>query len=238
MPIPRGHICQSWKWDTVSKSPDACVSQCGQAVYFHISPLLESEGTAAVRGNEVTGFTHGEHYWEIEFLEPPYGTSVMVGVGTQNALLHAADRQFINLIGMDAEGWGLSYKGILWHNGKSKKYTEPFYEINTVIGVLLDCSAGTLTFYRNGENLGLAFSDLNHVSGALYPMVSSTTPETELQLVIRSSRLASLQELCIHTITHCLSPGHIHELPLPTALCRQICNYNTDILHTCCDAHT
>lgn len=152
----------------------------------------------------VTGFTHGEHYWEIEFLEPPYGTSVMVGVGTQNALLHAGDRQFINLIGenssqgtrvcvcartllgtvgkfilrsnvcclslgMDAEGWGLSYKGILWHNGKSKKYTEPFYEINTVIGVLLDCSAGTLTFYRNGENLGLAFSDLNHVRSYVQP---------------------------------------------------------------------
>lgn len=65
--------------------------------------------------------------------------------------------------GMNAESWGLSYKGVLCHNGKSKKYTEPFYEINTVIGVLLDCNAGTIIFYRNGENLSLAFSDLNQV---------------------------------------------------------------------------
>lgn len=71
--------------------------------------------------------------------------------------------------GMDAEGWGLSHKGVLWHNGKSKKYTEPFYEINTVIGVLLNCSTGTLTFYHNGENLGLAFSDLNQVKLCAVP---------------------------------------------------------------------
>lgn len=104
----------------------------------------------------------------------------MVGVGIQNAPLHA-HHQFINLIGgnsnkeacrvcvcvcsvyfvensedlhikihcvclgMDAEGWGLSYKGILRHNGKSKKYIEPFYEI------------------RNGEKLCLAFSDCNQI---------------------------------------------------------------------------
>ncbi|TRY82417.1 hypothetical protein DNTS_002494 [Danionella cerebrum] len=43
-------------------------------------------------------FTHGEHYWEIEFLEPPFGSSVMVGVGTQNALLHTGNQTFINLI--------------------------------------------------------------------------------------------------------------------------------------------
>ncbi|KAG9260980.1 SPRY domain-containing SOCS box protein 3 [Astyanax mexicanus] len=216
----REHTWESWEWDTEGKSPDACLSSCHQSVYFHISPLLESQGTAGVRGTR--GFTHGEHYWEIEFLEPLYGSSVMVGVGTLNARLHA-EGQFINLIGMDTESWGLSYKGFLWHNGRSRKYTEPFYDRNTVIGVLLDRTAGTLTFYKNGKNLGLAFSDLDRVASALYPMVSSTAPETELQLGLRTSRLSSLQEHCIHTITHCLGKlGHTHSLPLPRALCCQI----------------
>lgn len=216
----REHTWESWEWDTEGKSPDACLSSCHQSVYFHISPLLESQGTAGVRGTR--GFTHGEHYWEIEFLEPPYGNSVMVGVGTLNAHLHAGG-QFINLIGMDSESWGLSYKGFLWHNGRSRKYTEPFYDRNTVIGVLLDRTTGTLTFYRNGENLGLAFSDLDQVGAALYPMASSTAPETELQLGLRTSRLSSLQEHCIHTITHCLGRfGHTHLLPLPHTLCCQI----------------
>lgn len=67
------------------------------------------------------------------------------------------------LKGMDSESWGLSYKGYIWHNGKSRKYTEPFYDTNTVIGILLDLSAGTLSFYRNGVNLGDAFTGLGQV---------------------------------------------------------------------------
>ncbi|XP_056317831.1 SPRY domain-containing SOCS box protein 3 isoform X1 [Danio aesculapii] len=217
----RGHCQESWEWDPDSKSPDAHVSVCRQAVYFHISPLLDSQGTAGVRGTK--GFTHGEHYWEIEFLEPPYGSSVMVGVGTQNALLHTGDQTFVNLIGMDSESWGLSYKGYIWHNGRSRKYTEAFYERNTVIGVLLDLRAGTLTFSRNGVNLGVAFTGLKKVGKALYPLVSSTAPETELQLGLRSQKISSLQEHCIHTITQSLSQGRrAKELPLPTSLLCQI----------------
>ncbi|KTF81312.1 hypothetical protein cypCar_00021065, partial [Cyprinus carpio] len=164
----RGHTWESWDWDPDSKSPDAHLSLCRQAVYFHVSPVLDSQGTAGVRGTK--GFTRGEHYWEIEFLEPPYGCSVMVGVGTQNALLHKGDQKFVNLIGIDSESWGLSYKGFIWHNGRSQKYTEPFYERNTVIGVLLDLNTGTLTFFRNGVNLGVAFTGLEQASKALYPL--------------------------------------------------------------------
>ncbi|XP_052009185.1 SPRY domain-containing SOCS box protein 3 isoform X2 [Xyrauchen texanus] len=216
----RGHSWENWEWDPDTKSPDAQMSPCRQAVYFHTGPLLDSQGTAGVRGTK--GFTQGEHYWEIEFLEPPYGNSVMVGVGTQNALLHTGER-FIDLIGMDSQSWGLSYKGFIWHNGRSEKYTEPFYERNTVIGVLLDLSAGTLTFYRNGVNLGVAFTSLEQVNKALFPLVSSTAPETELQLGLRTQRMSSLQEQCIHTITQCLLPyRHAHELPLPKSLLCQI----------------
>ena len=52
---------------------------------------------AAVRGSR--GFEDGMHYWDIVFLEPPAGTSVMVGVGTSRALLTANYRQYVNLIG-------------------------------------------------------------------------------------------------------------------------------------------
>ncbi|XP_016386204.1 SPRY domain-containing SOCS box protein 3-like isoform X2 [Sinocyclocheilus rhinocerous] len=173
----RGHTWENWEWDPDSKSPDAHLSLCRQAVYFHISPLLDSQGTAGVRGTN----------------------------------------------GIDSESWGLSYKGFVWHNGRSRKYTEPFYERNTVIGVLLDLSAGTLTFFRNGVNLGVAFTGLEQVSKALYPLVSSTAPETELQLGVRSQRISSLQEQCIHIITRSLSHyRHAHELPLPTPLLCQI----------------
>ena len=42
---------------------------------------------------------YGEHNWEIIFLEPPVGTSVMVGVGTQRSQLHMENYNFVNLVG-------------------------------------------------------------------------------------------------------------------------------------------
>lgn len=45
------------------------------------------------------GFVDGEHYWEIRFLEPPHGTSVMIGIATKDALLHTDNSQFVNIIG-------------------------------------------------------------------------------------------------------------------------------------------
>lgn len=50
-----------------------------------------------VRGTK--GFTEGEHYWEVVFLEPPCGTSVMIGVGTENVALHRSNFEYIDLIG-------------------------------------------------------------------------------------------------------------------------------------------
>ncbi|KAJ8344201.1 hypothetical protein SKAU_G00315300 [Synaphobranchus kaupii] len=215
------HSWEHWEWDASSKSPAAQLSPCRQAVYFHTNVLLESEGTAGVRGTK--GFTHGEHYWEIEFSEPPYGTSVMVGLGTKKALLHTGGYQFINLLGMDEESWGLSYKGFLWHGGQSRKYTDPFYDKMTVIGVLLDLQAGTVGFYRNGVSLGLAFSGLHKVGVPLFPLVSSTAPETEVQLGIRTCRLVSLQGQCLHTIAQSLAPhAPLDSLLLPTSLHDQL----------------
>ena len=50
-----------------------------------------------VRGTK--GFTSGIHVWDVHFLEPPNGTSVMVGVGTERALLHKGNYSYVDLIG-------------------------------------------------------------------------------------------------------------------------------------------
>lgn len=54
-----------------------------------------SSGTAGVRGCRV--LNNGRHYWEVRLSHRIFGTSMMVGIGTANARLHA-DR-FINLLG-------------------------------------------------------------------------------------------------------------------------------------------
>lgn len=219
--ITSGFVEENWVWDVHAKSPAVQLSPCRRAVYFHIDPIVQSEGTAGVRGTK--GFIHGEHYWEVKFLEPPYGTSVMVGAGTKQALLHLGNYQFRNMLGMDLESWGLSYKGTVWHGGQSRQYTEPFYETSTIIGVDLNLYDGTMVFYKNGLNLGVAFTGLNKVGVPLYPIVSSTAAETELHLEMRSCRFLSLQEQCLYTVLqHLVDKVHIDTLPLPEIIRRQL----------------
>ncbi|XP_035694993.1 SPRY domain-containing SOCS box protein 3-like [Branchiostoma floridae] len=207
---------ENWRWDVNNKSPEVQLSSCQLAAYFHVDPVDSSIGTAGVRGTK--GFTTGEHYWEVIFLEPPHGTSVMVGVGTKKALLHLGNYQYINLLGRDEESWGLSYKGTTWHNGKYQQYTEPFYDQTTVIGVHLNLYNGTLTYYRNGKSLGVAFRSINR-GEELYPIICSTAAETEMELGMRSCRFNSLQEKCCFTIMQAMKGKQaVDKLPLPTVI--------------------
>lgn len=120
---------------------------------------------------------------------------------------------------MDSHSWGLSYKGHICHNGQSRKYCDPFYDRGTIIGIHLDLYRGTLTFFKNGECLGVAFEGLNQVTGDLYPMSSSTSPETEVELGIQTCHYLSLQEKCCLTvIRHLQSKDSIDTLPLPSCI--------------------
>lgn len=209
----------NWCWDRDNKSCDVQLSTNQLAAYFHIDPVDESQGTAGVRGTE--GFSEGEFYWEVIFTEPMFGTSVMVGIGTNMALLHLDNYQYVNMLGLDDHSWGLSYKGTIWEKGKYKKYCEPFYDKDTKIGILLNLYQGTLTFFKNGINLGVAFNDLHKVGLALYPMSSSTTAETEVELGIRTSRKYRLQDKCLSTILRSVITTNnetIDSLPLPTRI--------------------
>lgn len=212
---------ENWVWDGSSKPPEVELSSNYEAAYFYIDPVNESTGTVAVRGTK--GFAEGEHYWEIIFLEPPVGTSVMVGVGTRKALLKSKRYQYINLIGQDKESWGLSYKGQIWHNGVSKQYCEPFFDSATVIGVLLNLYRGSLTFYKNGVSLGEAFTGLHAGNESLYPLISSTATETELELGVRTCRYLTLQEKCFSQIRNSLrSVDYVDNLPLPNIMKNQL----------------
>lgn len=119
----------------------------------------------------------------------------MFGIGTKKARLHVSN--FINLIGEDENSWGLSHKGLLWHKGQFAHYTKPFRENQaTTVGVLFDGIEGTLTFYKDGECLGVAFEGLQQIREPLYPMVSSTAAKTEMALVYMKRDFVNLQDRC------------------------------------------
>ncbi|RUS88537.1 hypothetical protein EGW08_003713 [Elysia chlorotica] len=214
-------IKDSWVWDDQCNPSEVDLSSDLTEAYFYVDPDIQSTGAVGVRGSK--GFCKGEHYWEVIFLEPPCGTSMMIGVGTADAALQSETCKQVNLLGRDTESWGLSYKGSTWHAGVSRKYCEPFYAKDTVIGVHLDLNQGHLTFYKDGVCLGPAFTGLKATTHRrLYPIVCSTARESELGLgdrFFRPGQPTRLQGDCLEKIRNSLaSVESVEALPLPRVM--------------------
>lgn len=141
------------------------------------------------------GWLTGRYFWEVKLSQRIFGTSMMFGIGTCNARLHADT--FTNLIGEDYSGWGLSHRGLIWYGGECHHYTKPFKENEaTVVGILFDGIAGTLTYYKDGRCLGVAFRGLHEIKEPLYPMICSTAAKTEMTLGVMKRDFVNLQDRC------------------------------------------
>nr|XP_018905064.1 PREDICTED: SPRY domain-containing SOCS box protein 3 [Bemisia tabaci] len=205
----------NWTWDKENRSPEVRLHGPGlRYVQFH--PHWSS-GTAGVRGTRA--LNNGRYYWELQISQRIFGTSMMFGVGTKQARLHAAS--FVNLVGENQHSWGLSHKGLLWHGGYRKVYTKPFRENEaTIIGILFDGINGTLTYYKDGKNLGIAFSGLQDVKEALYPMVCSTAAKTEMTLMFMRRDFVNLQDRCRAVILKTINNNQqtLEQLQLPSMI--------------------
>lgn len=219
--ISQNRYC--WLWDDHNKSSDVTIQGENSEAYFHPD---YSCGTAAIRGKHF--FQQGEeHYWEIKMSSAVYGTDMMIGVGTAAVDLNKYKSQFCSIIGKDSNSWGISYFGTLHHNGKTKDYTNKF-ERGSIIGCHLDLWKGTLSFYKDGEPLGVAFDGL--LGKQLYPMISSTAARTRMSLLCSYKTTFSLQYLCCKEISKHIptnSSDDLINLPVPNALKRYI-NWRLD----------
>ncbi|XP_054716489.1 SPRY domain-containing SOCS box protein 3-like isoform X2 [Uloborus diversus] len=212
---PLHNFCSDhWTWSKLHKSHEVRLhGPLMRSAHFHPN---WSNGTAGVRGTRI--LNRGRYYWEIHVTQRIFGTSMMFGIGTRKARLHLD--AFVNMLGEDKYGWGLSHKGLLWHNGQWRQYTKPFRENEaTIIGLLFDGIKGTLAYYKDGSCLGVAFTDLHHVQDELYPIVCSTAAKTEMYLGVTKREFGNLQDRCRATILTLLShDSAIDELNLPNRL--------------------
>lgn len=175
-----------------------------------------SGDTAGLKGTRI--LNNGRHFWEMYISNRIFGTSIMFGIGTKMARVHADT--FINLVGEDRHSWGLSHKGLLWHNGKYFEYTKPFSENReTKIGVFFDGIAGTLTYYKDGECLGVAFRGLQDIKEPLFPIISSSAAKTEITLRIMKRDFVNLQDRCRSVIVeHFKNKNDLDKLMLPSRI--------------------
>ena len=120
------------------------------------------------------------------------------------------------------ERWGLSTEfGNLYPEDQAcvpGTYSHPF-RMQTVIGVLLDMKQGTLSYYQDGEPLGVAFTIPNCQDYELFPAVWDINDGTEIKLERQLMSLNNLQERCRATIVEELTEQiDIDLLNLPTAI--------------------
>ena len=130
-------------------------------------------GSDAVWGNYRANdaITFGKWYWEMQ--------STGASVGGTHAMIGVASAPVANMafVGADANGWGWEAFGNTFHNGASTPYGSP-YTIGDIVGAALDMDKRILTFLKNNQTLGVAFSNLPssvYLAGGLYNAFSTQT---------------------------------------------------------------
>lgn len=217
-------------WNPKSKSCDAYIADedC-KAVIFH--PFY-SVGTSAIRGTKI--LNNSRSYWEIFLIGGLGSTSLMFGIGTKNSRLGTGT--YTDLIGEDENSWGLSHKGLLRHCGKYEKYCRPFREtFSTNVGLLFDGIYGTLTYFKDGINLGIAFWELNKVKEPLYPIVSSTYGGSIMVLRKMEFEFISLQDRCKSIIIETFQLENIKNSSIPITIQKYLEYSKNEIKNTRCE---
>lgn len=204
-------IAMDISWDTVTKSEFATISQDSKTVLFFDG--LESKGTAGAR--LTIPVTDGSFYFEFKVGEPLFGTAVMFGLGTEDIRLSFGNYNYVPLIGMDQNGWGLSYKGTVWHNGKYKKFCDAFFDENTCIGMMYHNKK--IHYFIDGVYKGVAFENVDSNGKQLYPMVSSSAADTVIELTEACKLNYSLRDLCAFKVKN-LFKNDFQKLDIPKSL--------------------
>lgn len=201
-----------WVWDEGSRSTATLLSCENRKVCFHSE---YSCGTAAIRGSKE--LSDGQHFWEIKMTSPVYGTDMMVGIGTSDVNLDKYRHTFCSLLGKDEDSWGLSYTGLLHHNGDKVSFSSRFGQ-GSIIGVHLDTWHGTLTFYKNRKCIGVAATEIKNKR--MFPMACSTAAKSSMKVIRSVSAPTSLQYLCCSRLRKLLPSGvdALRVLPLPPGL--------------------
>ncbi|KAG9350367.1 hypothetical protein JZ751_026722 [Albula glossodonta] len=98
------------------------------------------------------GFTHGQHYWEVEVSKP----WAYLGVTYQG--IPRKEKSKRCMVGMNELSWSLQLDErqlSAWHNGRKEAVAGQPQQHR--IGMLLDYEAGTLTYYGDGQTRLHAF---------------------------------------------------------------------------------
>jgi len=121
---------------------------------------------ATIRGT--VWVNSGKWYWEA--VPSNVASSVMVGVLNTVAIAGATATLYA---GMYSGGYAYHANGQKWNNNVGAAYGAT-YTTNDTIGIALDMTAGTITFYKNGVSQGVAYSGITGYVAPAFSMYNSS----------------------------------------------------------------
>ncbi len=113
------------------------------------------------------GVSSGKWYWEVTINAKVNYYYPGIGVNTDLSQPNNEQSGGAN----DPDGYMYLADGQTFNNDNTSSYGSS-YDVGDVIGVALDMDAGTITFYKNGDSQGQAFSS---ITGTAVPVVISYT---------------------------------------------------------------
>jgi hypothetical protein len=142
-------------WDATAKGDNWRVSQLS-----YLASYPQQNSWQSIRA--ITTRNSGVRYFEITMPSAMYAGGAMVGV------LNAAHP--LTMIGVASGGWGYISDARKLNAGATAAYGT-VYGANDVLGVLVDFTAGSVEFIKNGVSQGVAYA--TGVAGNLYPAISN-----------------------------------------------------------------
>ncbi len=161
-----------FKWDSNFKGPQIQIDLSGDIVH------KQTGGTQAqtVLGN-LELRNNRRYYFAIKVLDAPASSYSMIGV---------TDRKTVNtsdFLSHNARGYAIYLvNGQKYSNRQSTSYSTAIHKGDEV-GVLVDLGKKTINFFKNGIDLGVAYTN---ITGPLYPAV--TVYSTEKFQILKNAR--------------------------------------------------
>lgn len=175
---------KSFGWDRINKGPAMQLSNEDKTVNRGSSTLDYETILASL------GFSSGRHYWEIKIDE--FGIEEDIWIGVAKAGIKTT--QHPDQIQGMTWGWQCTSGRKTWWPQNDKPQSVSYGDYSSrgeVIGVLLELSQQdglnymTLTYYRNGKNLGHAYQQEHIYEGLIYPCVSLlNNQETDVRVTL------------------------------------------------------
>lgn len=149
-------------------NPLACPIPASSYLFNANSYLYYSSTSLWISAGGTIGVPSGKYYWEITAANLASPSDMMIGIAPMSVVSTFITANYF--AGQGASDYGYySANGNKYNNGAGAAYGAT-YANNDVIGVALDMTAGTLTFYKNNVSQGVAFTG---ITGTYTPCVSS-----------------------------------------------------------------